>query len=85
MENQSKNSTRPQTSERSDGGQVIKQPVVVVLGHVDSGKTSILDYIKKSRVTERESGGITQHIGAYEVEIPTPSTSVEGSGPRPKA
>ncbi|MBU1176912.1 GTP-binding protein, partial [Patescibacteria group bacterium] len=45
-----------------------KPPVVVILGHVDHGKTSILDYIRKSKITEKESGGITQHIGAYQIE-----------------
>jgi len=45
-----------------------KPPVVVILGHVDSGKTSILDFIKKSHIAEKESGGITQHIGAYQIE-----------------
>ncbi|PIQ98573.1 MAG: translation initiation factor IF-2 [Candidatus Nealsonbacteria bacterium CG11_big_fil_rev_8_21_14_0_20_39_9] len=46
---------------------IIRPPVVVVLGHVDSGKTSILDYIKKTRVAEKELGGITQHVGAYQI------------------
>lgn len=46
-----------------------RPPIVVVLGHVDSGKTSILDNIRRSRVAEKETGGITQHVGAYEVEL----------------
>ena len=45
-----------------------RPPVVVILGHVDHGKTSILDYIRKTKITERESGGITQHIGAYQTK-----------------
>lgn len=45
-----------------------RSPVVVVLGHVDHGKSSILEKIKDLKITEKESGGITQHIGAYEVE-----------------
>lgn len=51
-----------------------RSPIVAIMGHIDHGKSTLLDYIRKSNVVDGEAGGITQHLSAYQINIPYQGT-----------
>ena len=70
------------TMEKNEEKSIARPPVVVIMGHIDHGKSTLLDYIRKTNIVDKEVGGITQNISAYEVEIPTPDKSESGHRPQ---
>ena len=76
-----------QKSKTEKTNEITRSPIVSVMGHIDHGKSTLLDYIRKENTTDREAGGITQHVSAYEVEVMIEnekSPDAKGSGSRLK-